>query len=89
MTKLDELLKKIKKVYNVDLNKLRDEETRADDKALNRKRKYKNSFYISNKEYKKLYDCDRVLNLPVCRVIEKFFTTESNGGYGVILTPKE
>ena len=85
---LIKLLNEIKRIYGVDLNDLRNEESRNNDLTLRRKRKFKNSFYIPRKTFGSIYRGGRVLNPTIYRIIDKYFTTESNGGYGDILTPK-
>lgn len=84
-----ERLIEIKKVYNVDIESLRTEESKEDDKRLNRKRKYKNSFYIPQKTFEEIYNNGIIKKLEFYRVITNNFTVESNGGYGYILTLKK
>ncbi|WP_373079170.1 hypothetical protein [Fusobacterium varium] len=86
--KLQQRLREIKEVYGVDIEALRNGESQKDDISLNKKRKYKNSFYIPNKIFEEIYRYGIVLKPEIYRVIDKEFTIEKNGGFGYILTLK-
>lgn len=83
------MLEQIKKVYGVDIETLRTEESREYDKKLRRRKKYKNSFCIPWEVFKEIYNCGIVKKPAIYRVIDKKFIIEPNGGFGYILTPKE
>lgn len=86
--KLQQRLREIKEVYGVDIEALRNGESQKDDISLNKKRKYKNSFYIPSDIFKRIYNNGIVLNAGIYRIIDKEFTIEKNGGFGYILTLK-
>lgn len=87
--KFKERLDEIKRVYGVDIEILRTDDSKADDKKLNRKRKYKDSFYIPVDNFKEIYNNGIVLNPTIYRVINQKFDVESNGRVGYILTFKK
>lgn len=86
---LKQRLIEIKTVYGVDIEALRTEESKKDDVRLNRKRKYKNSFYIPTKTFEEIYNNGIVKKLEIYRVIINNFYVEPNGGFGYILTLKK
>lgn len=86
---LKQRLIEIKTVYGVDIEALRTEESKKDDVRLNRKRKYKNSFYIPTKNFEEIYNNGIVKKSVIYRVIINNFYVESNGGFGYILTLKK
>lgn len=85
---LQERIKEIKHVYGVDIEALRTESSRQDDLKLNKKRKYKNSFYIPPEIFRKIYNFGMVLNPEIYRILHQEFNIEENGGFGYILTLK-
>lgn len=85
---LQQRLREIKEIYGVDIEALRTEDSKKDDVKLNKKRKYKNSFYIPSYIFKRIYNNGIVLNAGIYRIIDKEFYVEDNGGYGYILTLK-
>lgn len=85
---LQQRLREIKEIYGVDIEALRTEDSKKDDVKLNKKRKYKNSFYIPSYIFKRIYNNGIVLNAGIYRIIGKEFTIEKNGGFGYILTLK-
>lgn len=82
------MLEQIKKVYGVDIEALRTEDSKEYDKKLNRKKRYKNSFSIPIEVFEEIYNCGIVKKIDIYRVIDKKFTIEPNGGFGYILTPR-
>lgn len=82
------MLEQIKKVYGVDIEALRTEDSKEYDKKLNRKKKYKSSFSIPWEVFKEIYNCGIVKKPEIYRVIDKKFIIEPNGGFGYILTPR-
>lgn len=82
------MFEQIKKLYGVDIEALRTEESKEYDKKLNRKKRYKNSFSIPSEVFEEIYNCGIVKKIDIYRVIDKKFTFEPNGGFGYILTPR-
>lgn len=85
---IDKKLEEIKKLYGVDIQALRTDDSREDDKTLRKKRKFKNSFYIPCEIYKNIENFGIIKDLIKYRAIHNNFDVESNGGFGYILTPK-
>lgn len=85
---LQQRLREIKEIYGIDIEALRTEDSKKYDVKLNKKRKYKNSFYIPSDIFKRIYNNGIVLNAGIYRIIENEFHVEDNGGYGYILTLK-